>query len=84
MVRDHHLATLVGEPTAGTNGDVNSFVVPGGFEVRFTGLRTSAVDGSTVQGHGIIPDRIVHPTLGGIRAGRDEILEAAVRLAQGN
>lgn len=83
-VRDNHLATLVGEPTAGTNGDVITFVTPGDFEVRFSGLHVSAADGSTVQGHGITPDKIVHPTLEGIRAGRDEILEAAVSVAQGN
>jgi hypothetical protein len=84
IVRDNHLATLVGEPTAGTNGDVITFVTPGDFEVRFSGLHVSAADGSTVQGHGISPDRIVHPTPEGIRAGRDEILEAAVSVAQGN
>jgi C-terminal processing protease CtpA/Prc len=50
--------------------------------VRFTGLHVSAPDGSTIQGHGITPDQIVHPTLEGIRAGRDEILEAAIATAQ--
>ena len=83
IVRDNHLATLIGEPTAGTNGDVNTFSVPGEFEIRFTGLRTAAVDGSTIQGHGIIPDNVVHPTIEGIRAGRDEILEAGIAAAQG-
>lgn len=82
MIHDNHLATIVGEPTAGTNGDVNTFYVPGGFSVRFTGLRASGPDGSTIQGHGIVPDHIVHPTIDGIRAGRDEVLEAAVSLAR--
>ena len=82
MIHDNHLATIVGEPTAGTNGDVNSFLVPGGFTVRFTGLRTSAPDDSTIQGKGIQPDRVVHPTIEGIRAGQDEVLAAAISLAQ--
>lgn len=82
MVHDYHLATLVGEPTAGTNGDVNTFIIPGDFEVRFSGLHVSGIDGSTVQGHGIFPDRLVHPTLAGIRADRDEVLDAAVSIAQ--
>ena len=82
IIRDNHLGTLVGETSAGTNGDVNTFSVSGGFEVRFTGLRVSSPDGSTIQGHGITPDLIVHPTIGGIRAGVDEVLEAAVTLAQ--
>jgi hypothetical protein len=82
ILRDGHLATIIGEPSAGTNGDVNTFSVPGGFTVRFTGLRVSAADGSTIQGHGIVPDQIVHPTIEGIRAGRDELLEAALSLAR--
>jgi hypothetical protein len=82
IIHDNHLATLIGEASAGTNGNVNTFSVPGGFEVRFTGLRTSAPDGSTVQGRGITPDQVVHPSLEGIRAGRDEILEAAIAAAQ--
>ena len=32
-------AIFVGQPTAGTNGDVNSFRLPGGYYVQFTGLR---------------------------------------------
>lgn len=82
IIRDNRLGTFVGEPSAGTNGSVNTFTVPGGFEIRFTGMRVSAPDDSTIQGKGIIPDRVVHPTLEGIRAGRDEILEAGIAVAQ--
>jgi hypothetical protein len=82
IIRDNHLGMFVGEPTAGTNGDVNNFTAPGGFEIRFTGVRASAPDGSTIQGNGILPDRVVHPTLEGIRLGRDEILEAAIAVAK--
>jgi hypothetical protein len=82
ILRDNHLATFVGEPSAGTNGNVNTFIVPGDFEIRFTGMRVAAPDGSTIQGHGITPDRVVHPTVDGIRGGRDEILEAGIAEAQ--
>jgi hypothetical protein len=82
IIRDNHLATFIGEPSAGTNGNVNTFLVAGGFDVRFTGLRVSAPDGSTIQGHGITPDQLVHPTLEGIRDGRDEILEAGIAAAR--
>jgi len=78
MVRDHHLGILVGEPTAGTNGNLSSFTVPGGFEVNFTGMRALNLRGEVLHGRGIAPDLIVHPTLAGIRADRDEILEAAL------
>jgi C-terminal processing protease CtpA/Prc len=51
---------------------------------RFTGLRAINHDGSPLQGHGITPDVVVHPTVEGITAGRDEILEAAIQLASGD
>jgi len=82
MIRDNHLGTFIGETSAATNGNVNTFSVPGGFLIRFTGLRVSAPDGSTVQGHGIAPDQVVQPTIAGIRAGRDEVLKAGIAAAQ--
>lgn len=75
------LGTVIGEPTGGTNGDVTSFESLGGLTIRFTGLRTLNPDGSTFHGRGIAPDVVVHPTLAGLRAGRDEILEAALARA---
>jgi len=82
MLRDHKLAFLVGEPSAGTNGNTDIFQVPGGFDVRFTSWRVSNPDGTTIQGHGITPDQVVHPTEDGLRAGRDEILDAGIAAAQ--
>lgn len=82
IFHDNHLGYVVGEPSGGTNGDMNTFTVPGGFLVRFTGLRVSGADGTAIQGRGIVPDQVVHPTLDGVRAGRDEILEAGIAAAQ--
>jgi C-terminal processing protease CtpA/Prc len=82
IIRDHHLGLLVGETSAGSNGDPSTFRVPGGFEVRFTAMRVANRDGSTIHGQGITPHKVVHPTLEGVRAGRDEILEAAQLAAQ--
>ena len=81
IVRNRKLGHLVGEPTGGTNGNVNKFEVAGGFTVRFTGMRAVMDDGRVVQGNGFQPDILVHPTVEGIRAGRDEILEAAIAAA---
>jgi hypothetical protein len=72
------LGTVVGEPTGGTNGDVASFDSLGGLRVRFTGTRTINQDGSRFHAQGIIPDVIVNPTVDAVRAGRDELIEAAV------
>ena len=82
IIRDNKLGMFVGETTGGTNGSVNTFTVPGEFTVRFTGLRANGPGGVTIQGRGITPDKLVVPTLDGVRAGRDEILEAGIAAAQ--
>jgi hypothetical protein len=81
-VADRRLGTIVGGPTAGTNGNVASFVTPGGFHVSFTGMRVTRHDGRSPH-HlvGVRPDVPVTPTLDGLRAGRDEVLQKALAIA---
>jgi hypothetical protein len=81
IVRDNHLATLVGETSSGTNGNPKIVALPGGFSMRFTGMRVPFADGTALQGRGIVPDEVVHPTLQAVREGRDEILHAAMARA---
>lgn len=81
IIHDNHLAVFVGETSAGTNGTPNVVGLPGGFTLRFTGQRVLFADGSALQGRGIVPDVVVHPTLEGVRARQDEILEAGIRVA---
>jgi C-terminal processing protease CtpA/Prc len=69
---------FVGSPTAGTNGDVTNFVVPGGITIYFTRHDVRHIDGRQLQRVGLTPDVPVTPTIVGIRAGRDEVLERAV------
>lgn len=69
---------FVGSPTTGANGDVTSFVVPGGIRVGLSGHDVRHADGRQLQRVGLKPDVPVSPTIAGIRAGRDEVLEAAV------
>lgn len=83
IFREHQLGLLVGETSAGANGNVGYIDLPGGFQMRFTALRASSRDGTTIHGRGFTPDYVVHPTLEGVQAGRDEILEASVKIAQG-
>ncbi len=82
IVHDHHLGTLIGEPSGGTNGNSIEARLPGGFVMHFTGMRVPLPDGTALQGRGIAPDQLVHPTLEGVRAGRDEILGAAIDFAR--
>ena len=70
--------TFVGSATTGANGDVTSLVLPGGLQVRFTGHDVRWPDGRQLQRIGLVPDIEVKPSVEGIRAGRDEVLERAV------
>ena len=82
-VADHKLGTIIGSPTAGTNGNVATFVLPGGFAISFTGMRVTAHDGRTSRHlRGIQPDILVTPTIAGMLSGRDEVLEHALTLVQ--
>ena len=74
--------TFVGTPTTGANGDVTFMVLPGNLAVSFTGHNVRHADGRQLQRVGIQPNIKVAPTVSGVIAGRDEILEAAVRHLQ--
>jgi len=71
-------ATFIGSQTAGANGDVTNFPLPGGVWVGFTGHDVRHADGRQLQRVGIVPDVPVTPTLSGLREGRDEVLERAL------
>jgi hypothetical protein len=80
IIEAYKLADIVGEPTAGTNGDVNPFTLPGNYTVRWTGMKVLKHDGSRHHGVGIQPTVLVHRTIRGIAAGRDEQLERALEI----
>jgi hypothetical protein len=82
LFREAHAGVVVGETSSGANGNACYAEVPGGFTFRFTGMRAGNPDGSTAQGRGFAPDQVIHPTLAGIRAGRDEILEVGIATVQ--
>jgi hypothetical protein len=55
-----------------------SFDAPGGIKVIFNGQMPRWPGGKLVYPDGVLPDVDVRPTLAGLRAGRDEALDAAV------
>jgi C-terminal processing protease CtpA/Prc len=69
---------LVGSRTAGADGDVTNVALPGNILVWFTGMAVHHPDGRPLQRTGLTPDIPVKPTLRGVRAGRDEVLERAL------
>lgn len=68
---------FIGSPTRGSDGNVTSVELPGGIIMQFTGLGVYYPDGTPTQRIGIQPDIFVRPTIDGLRAGRDEVFEAA-------
>ncbi len=75
---------IVGTPTMGANGDITVMAMPGGVTMSFTGHDVRHADGRQLQRVGLKPDLVVAPTVAGIRAGRDEVLNAAFRLVGGS
>jgi C-terminal processing protease CtpA/Prc len=57
--------------------DATNLSVPGGIYVRFSGQGVWHADGRQLQRVGLQPDVEVHPTLAGIRTGKDEVLDTA-------
>lgn len=80
IVEAYKLAEIVGEPTAGTNGNVNPFKLPGGYVISWTGMKVLKHDGSQHHGVGIRPTVPAKPTQKGISEGRDEVLEMGIRV----
>jgi C-terminal processing protease CtpA/Prc len=70
---------VVGSTTAGADGNVSSVPLPGGLSTMFSGLGVFYPDKRPTQVVGIVPDVRVTPTVAGLRAGRDEVLEAGIR-----
>ena len=76
-------AFVVGSTTAGADGNVSRVPLPGDLEAMITGIGVFYPDRTPTQRVGIVPDVFVRPTVDGLRAGRDEVLEAAIEHALG-
>ncbi len=82
IVEHYRLGAIVGSPTAGTNGNVNRIDLPGGYHISWTGMKVLKHDGSRHHGVGILPTVPVERTIAGVRAGRDELMEAALAVVR--
>ena len=74
--------TMVGEPTGGSTGQPLFIKLPGGGTARICTKQDAYPDGRAFVGVGVQPQHIVKPTVDGLRAGRDEVLEAALATLQ--
>ena len=74
--------TILGENSVGSDGDITYLPLPGGINMSFTSQGIYTPDGGQTQRIGLTPDIEVHPTIEGIKEGRDELKEAAVAYIQ--
>ena len=72
-------ATVIGSTTAGADGNVSAIALPGGLRSMFSGIGIFYPDKRPTQRVGLVPDVELRPTIAGIPAGRDELLEEALR-----
>ena len=82
FIKDFKLATIIGQPTAGTNGNINPFTLPGRYSISWTGMLVKNHDGSRHHLNGIVPDIYLERTIKGIIEERDEFLEKSLALAE--
>ncbi|MEO7445053.1 MAG: S41 family peptidase [Ferruginibacter sp.] len=78
--RLHPNATIIGSTTAGADGNVSQFFLPGGISTMISGIGVYYPDGGETQRIGIVPDVVVKPTINGIINGEDEVLNAAINI----
>jgi len=79
----HPNAKVIGTQTSGADGGISALYLPKGLITLFTSGGIYYADGYRQQRNGVKIDSIVSPTIKGIREGRDEILEAALKCSSG-
>ncbi|WP_428225709.1 S41 family peptidase [Flavobacterium sp.] len=77
ILQAHPRVTTIGSQTAGADGDICRFKVAG-FETCFSGLGVFYPDGTETQRKGVKITMECKPTLQGLKANRDEVLERAL------
>lgn len=76
-------STVIGSTTAGADGNVSHFYLPGGISTMISGIGVYYPDGKETQRIGIVPNIELKPTIQGIKEGRDELLEKAIEIING-
>jgi C-terminal processing protease CtpA/Prc len=70
---------VMGSTTAGADGNVSIFYLPGKLRTMISGVGVYYPEGKETQRVGIMPDIIVNPTLTGISKEKDELLDKALQ-----
>jgi len=80
MVKFGKIGPIIGKPTAGANGNINTLILPGGIQITFSGLKVVNSDGSQHHLIGVKPDVEVGYTLEDVKTGNDPFIENALEM----
>ena len=69
---------VIGSTTAGADGNVSTFYLPGGIRTMISGIGVYYPDGTETQRIGIVSDIEIKPTIEGVKLKKDELLEKAI------
>ncbi len=78
-IKSYKLGTIIGEPTAGANGNYNKSSLLGGLKFLWTRLYLVQPNGEKVYARGILPDIERKETIEGLKENKDEVLDFAIR-----
>ena len=73
-------AIIIGDNSIGTDGNVNSIILPGNVVMTFTGIGYEYPDGLQLQRVGIIPDIKVLNSIEALKRGEDDLIDQAIEL----
>ncbi|MGE8377040.1 MAG: S41 family peptidase [Sphingobacterium sp.] len=82
LVKFAKVGKIIGQPTAGANGNINMLYLSGGMAVTFSGVLVKNADGSKHHLKGVTPDYKVSYKIKDIIAENDPYLEKALEIIQ--
>jgi C-terminal processing protease CtpA/Prc len=71
-------AIIIGSASAGADGNISVFSLPGGIKTMMSGIGVYYPNGQETQRLGISPNIEIYPTISGILENRDELIEKAI------
>ena len=78
--RVHPNARVIGSTTAGADGNVSGFNLPGNIRTMISGIGVYYPDGAETQRIGIVPDIVCTPTIESVKQNRDLLMEKAIEI----
>ncbi|MFS1518768.1 S41 family peptidase [Bacillus sp. SCS-151] len=80
IVEYYNLGEIIGQSTAGANGNFIQLSIPGNISFRWTGMKVLKHDNSKHHLVGIQPTIPLERTINGIKEGKDEYIEKALEV----